>query len=169
MRLSLLNKIIDAICKKNEYFVQKRDCCGVLGLFLQQKVTCALRMHVYGVYVDAMDEYCRASESTTIDSMKHFFRATRAEYEEYHLQQPIRLDFKEQMAINTNQGFLGMFISLDCMHDNWRNFLAAWQGDFRDRHNNKSIILEAIGDHSLHIWHIFFGLFGSNNDLNVLD
>ena len=32
-----------------------------------------------------------------------------------------------------------------------------------------SIILEAIADRDLHIWHIFFGLLGSNNDLNVLD
>lgn len=30
-------------------------------------------------------------------------------------------------------------------------------------------ILEAVADESLHIWHVFFGLPGSNNDLNVLD
>jgi hypothetical protein len=33
----------------------------------------------------------------------------------------------------------------------------------------KSIILEAIADGGLHIWHAFFGIPGANNDLNVLD
>jgi hypothetical protein len=45
----------------------------------------------------------------------------------------------------------------------------AWQGDFGDRNGKKSIILEAIASEDLHIWHAFFGLPGSNNDLNVLD
>jgi hypothetical protein len=44
----------------------------------------------------------------------------------------------------------------------------AWQGDFGDRNGKKSIILEAIASEDLHIWHAFFGLPGSNNDLNVL-
>ena len=30
------------------------------------------------------------------------------------------------------------------------------------------IILKAIATEDLHIWHVFFGLLGSNNDLNVL-
>jgi hypothetical protein len=30
-------------------------------------------------------------------------------------------------------------------------------------------MLEAVADQNLHIWHIYFGLPGSNNDLNVLD
>ena len=47
--------------------------------------------------------------------------------------------------------------------------LNGWQGDFGDREGKRSIILEAIGDQSLHIWHMFFGLLASNNDLNVFD
>jgi hypothetical protein len=44
--------------------------------------------------------------------------------------------------------------------------LARW---FGDREGKKSIILEAILNGGLHIWHAFFGLPGSKNDLNVLD
>ena len=62
-----------------------------------------------------------------------------------------------------------MFASLDCMHYEWKNCLVAWQGDYGDREGKKSIILEAIADSNLHIWHVFFGLPGSNNDVNVLD
>jgi hypothetical protein len=31
------------------------------------------------------------------------------------------------------------------------------------------IILEALADHSIWIWHAFFSMLGSNNDVNVLD
>ena len=56
------------------------------------------------------------------------------------------------------------------MHYEWKNCPVAWQGDYGDRKGKKSIILEVIADNNLHIWHIaFFGLPGSNNDVNVLD
>jgi hypothetical protein len=73
------------------------------------------------------------------------------------------------LAINEAHGFPGMFASLDCMHYEWKNCLVAWQGDYGNRDGKKSIILEAVADEGLHIWHAFFGLHGSNNDLNVLD
>ena len=62
-----------------------------------------------------------------------------------------------------------MFASLDCMHYEWKNSPVAWQGKFIDKDGNKSIILEAIADQELWIWHAFFGLAGGNNDLNILD
>ena len=45
----------------------------------------------------------------------------------------------------------------------------AWQEDFGNRDEKKSIILEAIANANLYIWYVFFGFLGSNNDLNVLD
>ena len=42
----------------------------------------------------------------------------------------------------------------------------AWQTDFVDKEGKKSIILEDVATEDLHIWHVFFGLHGSNNDLN---
>jgi hypothetical protein len=73
------------------------------------------------------------------------------------------------LAINADYGFSSIFASLDCKHYEWKNCLIAWQGDFGDREGKKSIILKAIVDGGLHIWHAFFGLPGSNNDLNFLD
>ena len=37
-------------------------------------------MLAYGIYVYAMVEYCRISESIAMESVKHFCRAIRAEY-----------------------------------------------------------------------------------------
>ena len=62
-----------------------------------------------------------------------------------------------------------MFASLDCMHWTWKNCSMAWQGQFQDKDGNRNVILEAIADKSTWFWHIFFGLAGGNNDINVLD
>ena len=45
----------------------------------------------------------------------------------------------------------------------------AWQGQFQDKDGVRSIILEAIADQSMQIWHAFFGLPSGNNGINVLD
>ena len=61
-----------------------------------------------------------------------------------------------------------MFASLDCMHYEWKNCPIAWQGSFQGKDGFNSIILEAIADQSLWIWHANFGVPGANNDINVL-
>jgi hypothetical protein len=55
------------------------------------------------------------------------------------------------------------------MHWQWKNCSLAWQGKFQDKDKNQRIILEAILDQLLHIWHAFFGLSGGNNNINVLE
>jgi hypothetical protein len=64
---------------------------------------------------------------------------------------------------------LGMFASINWMHYQWKNCVVALQNQFQDKDGRKSIILEAIVDQSLWIWHVFFGLYGGNNDINVLN
>jgi hypothetical protein len=160
MRRSLFLTILARFCARDDYFVQKRDACGFLGLSPHQKITSALRMLCYGLCADTTDEYCRTSETTAMKSLKRFCIAIRAEFESYHMHQPTRADFEKQLAINGDHGFPGMFASLDCMHYDWKNCLVAWQGDFGDKDGNKSIILDAVADQSLHIWHAFFGVTG---------
>ncbi|CAL9001317.1 unnamed protein product, partial [Prunus brigantina] len=66
------------------------------------------------------------------------------------------------------RGFPGMIGSIDCMHWQWRNCPTAWQGDYGNRKGQKSIILEAVAGFDTWVWHAFFGVAGSQNDLNVL-
>ncbi|XP_008244217.1 PREDICTED: uncharacterized protein LOC103342371 [Prunus mume] len=54
------------------------------------------------------------------------------------------------------------------MHWQWKNCPAAWQGDYGNRKGQKSIILEAVAGFDTWVWHAFFGVAGSQNDLNVL-
>jgi hypothetical protein len=88
MRRSLLLTIMDRVCARDNYFVQKRDAAGLLGLSPHQKITSALRMLCYGVCGDATDEYCRTSESTALVALKRFCKAVRAEFEPHHMRQP---------------------------------------------------------------------------------
>jgi hypothetical protein len=134
--------------------------CGLWGLSFIQKYTTALCMLAYGVIANATDEYCRIDESTTMESMKRFYKAIRVQFGDHYLRQPTREEFETQLSINATYGLPGMFASLDCMHYEWKNCPIAWQGDFGDRDGDKSIILEALADQSLHIWHVLFGLQG---------
>ena len=62
-----------------------------------------------------------------------------------------------------------MLGSIDCMHWAWKNCPKAWQGQYRSRYGYPTVILEAVASGDLWIWHAFFGIPGSCNDINVLD
>ena len=55
------------------------------------------------------------------------------------------------------------------MHWKWKNCPTAWQGMYTGHCHEPTIILEAVASQDLWIWHAFFGLPGSLNDINVLD
>ena len=62
-----------------------------------------------------------------------------------------------------------MLGSLDCRHWKWKNCPSGWAGQFSGKAKVPTIILEAVATHDLWIWHAFFGMPGSNNDINVMD
>jgi len=63
-----------------------------------------------------------------------------------------------------------MLGSIDCMHWEWKNCPVAWKGQYtRGDHGVPTVMLEAVASHDLWIWHAFFGVAGSNNDINVLN
>ncbi|CAL2266735.1 unnamed protein product [Prunus armeniaca] len=61
-----------------------------------------------------------------------------------------------------------MIGSIDCLHWQWKNCPTALQGDYENRKGQKSIIIEAVPSFDTWVWHAFFGVAGSQNDLNVL-
>ena len=50
-----------------------------------------------------------------------------------------------------------------------KNCPTAWAGQYAGRSRVPTIILEAVADYDLWIWHAYFGMPGSNNDINVLE
>ncbi|GJY49345.1 putative reverse transcriptase domain-containing protein [Tanacetum coccineum] len=67
-------------------------------------------------------------------------------------------------------GFPGMLGSLDCMDWEWFGYPYGFRGQYlrHDHSSNPFILLEAVASHDLWIWHAFFSVVGSNNDINVL-
>nr|GEX51077.1 hypothetical protein [Tanacetum cinerariifolium] len=59
--------------------------------------------------------------------------------------------------------------SIDCMHWDWRNCPKALHEKFKRRdHKYPTIMLEAVADQRLWIWHAYFRVPRANNDLNVV-
>ncbi|CAN6680469.1 unnamed protein product [Malus baccata var. baccata] len=62
----------------------------------------------------------------------------------------------------------GIIGSLDCMHWEWKNCPTPWVGQFKGCHYKSTIVLEAVVSYDTWIWHAFFDVPRSNNDINVL-
>lgn len=58
---------------------------------------------------------------------------------------------------------------IDCTHWTWKNCPTAWQGQFIGKGKQPTLVLEIVASKDLWIWHAFFGLPGSLNDINILD
>ena len=61
-----------------------------------------------------------------------------------------------------------MLGSIDCMHWKWKNCPARWKGMYQGKSRIATVILEVVASRDLWIWHAFFGIPGSCNDINVL-
>ncbi|CAL8133348.1 unnamed protein product [Prunus armeniaca] len=85
-----------------------------------------------------------------------------------YMRRPTPRDLQRLLQKSESHGFLGMIGSIDCMHWQWKNCPTAWQGDYDNKKGQKSIILEAVAGFDTWVWHAFFGVAGSQNDLNVL-
>ncbi|XP_004309380.1 PREDICTED: uncharacterized protein LOC101291587 [Fragaria vesca subsp. vesca] len=150
------------------YFVQGRDATGRVGLSTEQKLTCAMRQLAYGVTADFFDDYMDIAESTAIEILEHFTRAIWNVYHEHYLRRPTPADLRRLLDKAAERGFPGMIGSLDCMHWQWKNCPTGWGGQYTGYKGKPTIILEAVASYDTWIWHTFFGLPSSLNDINVL-
>ena len=169
MNRSLFVRILSNIEVYDPYFVQKNDAVGNIGLSPLQKMTAAIRMLAYGVAADVVDDYVRIGESTAIESLQRFVSAIVAIYSDEYLRSLNSADIARLLAIGERRGFPGMLGSIDCMHWRWKNCPTTWKGMYSGHVHEPTIILEAVASYDLWIWHAFFGLPGSHNDINVLE
>nr|GEV78357.1 hypothetical protein [Tanacetum cinerariifolium] len=67
-------------------------------------------------------------------------------------------------------GFSRMLESLDCTDWEWFDCPYSFKAQYVRRNHgpNPFILLEVVASQDLWIWHAFFGVVGSNNDINVL-
>ncbi|KAK2659764.1 hypothetical protein Ddye_006297 [Dipteronia dyeriana] len=92
MNVELFNRILSAIESNDDYFTQKVDAVGKLGLSPLQKTMATVRMLAYGCPADFLDEYVQIGESTAIESLKHFCDAVIRVFETQYLRKPNKND-----------------------------------------------------------------------------
>ncbi|XP_068309908.1 uncharacterized protein [Pyrus communis] len=168
MRRELFDSILNAVVNHNHYFARKIDVIGRQSLSPHQKLISTFWILANGCSADSIDKYCQLAESTAIENLKRFCQAIQAIYGATYLCKPNREDLKRLLRKVDKRGFYSMIGSLDCMHWEWKNCPTAWAGQFKGRHNKPTIVLEAVASYDTWIWHAFFGIPGSNNDINVL-
>ena len=168
MRRALFLRIMESVTARDPWFSCRPDATGKMGLSPFQKCIAPLRILAYGVPADAVDEYVRIAESTSLEALNRFCAAVIELFEEQYLRAPTATDVAALLAFNSTRGFPGMLGSIDCMHWEWKNCPTAWKGMFTGRGKQASMVLEAVASHDLWIWHAYFGMPGSNNDINVL-
>ena len=163
-------RIVEALSNIDPYFQQRVDAIGKKGLSPLQKCTAAMRMLAYGVSADAVDDYVRIGESTAIECLEKFVEDVILVFESEYLRKPNSNDIQRLLKMGEDRGFPGMMGSIDCMHWQWKNCPKAWKDMFLSGyHWVPTIVLEAVASSDLWICHVFFGVAGSNNDINVLN
>ncbi|XP_062100905.1 uncharacterized protein LOC133806834 [Humulus lupulus] len=105
MGRALFLHIYDVVQRHDNYFVQRRDGLGKLGLSGLQKVTAVFRMLAYGVPADATDEYIKIGESTALESLKRFCRAVVEVFGARYLRSPNADDVARLLHIGESRGF----------------------------------------------------------------
>jgi hypothetical protein len=128
-----------------------------------------MRMLAYGTSADQLDEVLYLGASTSLDCLSAFAQGIIEVFGGEYLRPPKPEEIHRLMQIGHARGFPGMLGSIDCMHWQWKNCPMEWRGQFTGHHGVPTMILEAVASYDLRIWHAYFGVAGSNNDINVLN
>ncbi|XP_051136992.1 uncharacterized protein LOC127255508 [Andrographis paniculata] len=149
--------------------MQRPDCTNRMGHSPLQKVMAAVRVLGYGCCFDSVDEVIKMGGTSVKRATIEFCETIVNVYKSQYLRDPTPDDISCLLAENKVRGFPRMIGSLDCMHWCWDACPIAWRGQYNGWYGYPTLILEAAASQDLWIWHAFFGMPGSNNDITVLD
>nr|XP_043609620.1 uncharacterized protein LOC122581452 [Erigeron canadensis] len=166
----LFLKIVEDITAAFPWFWSSANAAGIKGFSAIQKCTCALRQLAYDNLADNYDEGLSFSTRTARECLDNYCIAIKYLYGEEYLRSPTSHDVARlYQAHEARHHFPGMIGSIDCTHWSWRNCPSGLRGQYhRGDHERPTIILEAVASYDLWFWHAYFGVAGSNNDINVL-
>ncbi|GKD97508.1 ALP1-like protein [Tanacetum coccineum] len=171
MARPLFNQIVNAVSNHCAHFQSNLDCAGREGISPLIKCTSAIRQLAYGVNASFLEEYMQISERSSRKALDHFCQAVLEIYGPEYLRKPTVTDVEKLYRHHEEKhGFPRMVGSLDYTDWEWFGCPYAFKAQYvrRDHGSNPFILLEAVASQDLWIWHAFFGVVGSNNDINVL-
>ncbi|GJU49545.1 gypsy type transposase [Tanacetum coccineum] len=135
-----------------------------------EECTSAIRQLAYGTIPDALDEYLHMGNATSRQCLEYFCTSIIQISGPEFLRKPTLTDVERLYAFHENKhGLSGMLGSLDCTDWAWFGCPIAHKAQYcrRDHGPDPFILLEVVASNDLWIWHTFFGVSGSNNDINV--
>ncbi|GKE48831.1 ALP1-like protein isoform X1 [Tanacetum coccineum] len=147
MGRSLFNRIVQDVTNHSSFFRDNIDCTKREGISMLMKCTSAIRQLACGIVPDFLDEYLQMSTKSSCLSLDHFCTSAMEIFGPKYLRKPTMTDV----------------VKLYRHHEEKHVFPGIC-----DHGSNMFILLEAVASQDLWIWHAFFGVSGSNNDINVL-
>ncbi|GKB73278.1 ALP1-like protein [Tanacetum coccineum] len=172
MSRTLFNRIVQEVTNHSSFFRDNIDCTGREGISPLMKCTSAIRQLAYDIVPDFLDEYLQISTKSSRLSLDHFCTSVMEIFGPEYLRKPMMTNVvKLYRHHEEKHGFSGMLGSFDCTDWEWFGCPYGHKGQYvrRDHGPNPFILLEAVPSQDLWIWHAFFGVSGSNNDINVKD
>ena len=166
------DRILTIAANTDAFFTKKEDALGKPGICPKVKVLMGLKCMAYGVSPSAFMDYFQMGETTGRECVKRLARvvANHQDFTDKYRRAMKRTDARKLSDLHRRfHGVAGMIGSLDCMHVGWRLCLVAWQGAYKGAKGKPTIVLEAVTDYNLWIWHVSFGSAGTNNDINIWD
>ncbi|XP_025692688.1 uncharacterized protein [Arachis hypogaea] len=108
--------IVDALSNVYLYFQQRVDAIGRRDLSSLQKCTDAIQMLAYGVATNAVVDYVRIGESTTIECLEKFVEGVISVFEDKYLRKSNPNNVRRLLQMTECRGFPSVLGSIDCMH-----------------------------------------------------
>jgi len=153
---SVFRRIYLAV-KDEPFFQQRINATGPLQAHPLQEVVAAFRFIAYGEATDRSDEYVRLSRSTVAQATKLLLELIVRRWETTCRRRPNQSELKKIMERNAERGFPGCLGSLDRTHWEWHQCPTGMSGAYQSRKGSRGVVVEAVRDEDLCLWHLFVG------------
>ncbi|GJS12770.1 ALP1-like protein [Tanacetum coccineum] len=170
MRRKLFTSIVEEVTIHCKYFREKKNYTGRVCISPLFKCTSAIHQLTYDNIPDARDEYLQMGEATSRLSLEQICRPIMEIFGQEYLRSPTITNIEKLYAHHEQTHmFLGMLGS-PYTYLEWFGCPIAYKAQYcrRDHVLNSFILLEVVASQDLWKWRAFFGVSGTNNDINVI-
>ena len=166
------DQILQVVKDTSPFFCNGTDATGKANIDPQVKLLMALKVLVYGNSPSAFLDFFQISKTTARHCVQNLttILSQSNDVRELYLRSITRGDARQAASLHERiHGVPGKIGSMDCIHVAWQTCPVGWQGQFKGKEPGPAIVLKAVANHNLWIWHHAFGFASSLNDINIFD